>query len=157
MWSKENRTRYERRGLVYPSDLSEAEWQVVSPLIPPARHGGRRRSVDVRSVLNGILYVLETGCQWGHLPKDLPPRSTCHSYMQLWEWDGTLERIHHDLYGRVREHEGRDASPTAAIVDSQSIRAAPKGGSRRTRSATMRAKRSKGSSTTSWSTRSDSC
>ena len=66
-------------------------------LIPPARRGGRRRRVDVRAVLDGILYVLESGCQWRHLPKDLPPRSTCHDYLQLWAWDGTLERIHYQL------------------------------------------------------------
>ncbi len=84
--------------------------------------------MDVREGLNGILYVLETGCQWRHLPKDFPPRSTCHSYLKLWLWDGTRERIHHDLHVRTRELEGREASPTAAIVDSQSIRAAQKGG-----------------------------
>jgi putative transposase len=78
--------------------------------------------------LDGLLYVLETGCQWRHLPKDFPPRSTCHGYFQLWAWDGTLERIHFHLYQGTRELEGREASPTAAIVDSQSIRSAAKGG-----------------------------
>lgn len=128
MWPPESRTRHSRDGLRYPSDLNDAEWSAVAALIPPARRGGRRRSVDVREVLNGILYVLETGCQWRHLPKDFPPRSTCHGYLHLWMWDGTLERIHHDLHVRTREHEGREASPTAAIVDSQSVRAAQKGG-----------------------------
>ena len=74
MWKPETRTRHSRAGLRYPSDLSDAEWAVIEPLIPPGRRGGRRRSVDVRAVLNGVLYVLETGCQWRHLPKDLPPR-----------------------------------------------------------------------------------
>src|SRR5688572_32112570 len=74
-------------------------------LIPPARRGGRRRRVDVRAVLDGILYVLESGCQWRHLPKDLPPRSTCHAYLQLWAWDGTLERIPYQLYQRARSEE----------------------------------------------------
>ena len=78
------------RGLRYPSDLTDAEWALVEPFIPPARRGGRRRTVDVREVLNGILYVLATGCQWRALPKDLPPRSTVHDYLTLWAWDGTL-------------------------------------------------------------------
>lgn len=148
MWSKEKRSLDSRDGLRYPSDLSDDEWALVAPLIPPARHGGRQREVDVRQVLNGILYVLETGCPWRHLPKDLPPRSTCHAYFQLWMWDGTLERLHHDLYGRTREQAGREASPTAAIVDSQSVRAAPKGGLCATRSATMVRRRSRASSIT---------
>lgn len=154
MWNPELRTRYSRDGSGYPSDLRDEEWAVIEPLIPPARRGGRRRSVDVRAVLNGVLYVLETGCQWRHLPKDLPPRSTCHGYLDLWGWDGTLERIHHALYVRVREQEGRDASPTAAIIDSQSVRGAEKGGSASTRSGTMPARKSKVSSTTSRSIRS---
>lgn len=157
MWNPESRARHCRGGLRYPSDLSDEEWAVIAPQIPPGRRGGRRRSVDVRAVLNGVLYVLETGCQWRHLPRDVPPRSTCHSYLQLWAWDGTLERIHHELYARVREQEGREASPTAAVVDSQSVRSAEKGGLRRIRSATTRERRSKASSTTSASTRLACC
>lgn len=157
MWSPESRTRHSRAGLRYPSDLSDEEWAVIAPRIPPERRGGRRRSVDIRAVLNGVLYVLETGCQWRHLPRDLPPRSTCHSYLQLWAWDGTLERIHHEFYVRVREQAGREASPTAAVVDSQSVRSAEKGGLPRTPLATTRVKRSKVSSTTSSSTRSGCC
>src|SRR5512135_731682 len=78
-------------------------------------------------------YVLENGCKWRSRPKDFPPRSTVHGYLQLWAWDGTLERLHHALYIRTREREDREASPTAAIVDSQSIRSAEKGGRSRTR------------------------
>ena len=85
-----------RRGLRYPSDLTDGEWALIAPLIPPAKHGGRKRSVDVREVLNGIFYVLSTGCQWTAIPKDLPPKSTVYDYFDLWEWDGTLERIHHE-------------------------------------------------------------
>lgn len=151
MWSKEKRSLYRRDRLRYPSDLTDAEWALVAPLIPPSRSGGRQREVDVRQVLNGILYVLETGCPWRHLPKDLPPRSTCHASFQLWTWDGTLERLHHHLYERAREQAGREASPTAAIVDSQSVRAAPKGGLCTTRSVTMARRKSKASSITSWS------
>ena len=80
MWKPEHRQAASRHGLRYPSDLTEAEWTLLKPLIPPARRGGRRREVNVREVLNGIFYVLSTGCQWAALPKDLPPKSTVHHY-----------------------------------------------------------------------------
>ena len=124
MWKPEHRVAADRRGLRYPSDLTDAEWAIVAPMIPPGRHGGRRRSVNVREVLNGIFYVLWTCCQWKALPKDLPPKSTVHDYLELWNWDGTLERIHHALYVAQREEEGREASPTVAIIDSQTVPAA---------------------------------
>lgn len=75
MWKPEHRLAADRSGLRYPSDLTDAEWAIVEPMIPPARHGGRKRSVNVREVLNGILYILWTGCQWKALPKDLPPKA----------------------------------------------------------------------------------
>lgn len=149
MWTAENRDRYERKGLRYPSDLVDAEWELIAPLIPPAKHGGRKREVNVREVINGLLYVLETGCQWSHLPKDFPPKSTVHGYFDLWTWDRTLERIHEALYAALREKEGRAASPSAAIIDSQSAKSAQKGGPRSIRSATTRARRSRGSNATS--------
>ena len=93
MWTPEHRRAANRNSLRYPSDLTDGEWALVAPMIPPARHGGRKRSVNVREVLNGIFYVLWTGCQWKALPKDLPPKSTVHDYLELWNWDGTLERI----------------------------------------------------------------
>ena len=74
MWTKANRGKYNRDGMRYPSDLTDAEWALVEPLIPPAKHGGRKREIDMREVLNGLLYVLSTGCQWRAVPKDLPPR-----------------------------------------------------------------------------------
>jgi transposase len=129
MWKPEHRVAADRRGLRYPSDLIDAEWALVSSLIPPARRGGRKRSVDVREVLNAIFYVLSTGCQWKALPKDLPPKSTAHFYLMLWDWDGTLERIHDALYVATRQAAGREASPTAAIIDSQSAKAGSKRGS----------------------------
>src|SRR5262245_7579725 len=98
MWTPEHRRAANRSGLRYPSDLTDDEWAIVAPMIPPARHGGRKRSVNVRGVLNGIFYVLWTGCQWKGMPKDLPPKSTVHDYLELWNWDGTLERIHHALW-----------------------------------------------------------
>ncbi len=138
----------------FATDLTDAEWVLMAPMIPPAKRGGRKRSVDVREVLNGIFYVLSTGCQWAAMPKDLPPKSTVHDYFDLWEWDGTLERIHHELYVAIRDQEGREASPTAAVIDSQSAKAAQKGGRRSTIKASMRARRSRVASGTSWSTRS---
>ncbi|SRR5712692_255353 len=154
MWNTDHRRAADRKGRRYPSDLSDAEWALVEPLIRPAKRGGRQRSVDVREVLNGIFYVLSTGCQWGALPKDLPPKSTVYDYLDLWRWDGTLELIHHELYVRCREQAGREASPSAAIIDSQSARAAQKGGPRSTRRGMTRAKRSPVASGTSWSIRS---
>src|SRR3981081_4465457 len=128
MWTTKNRGRYDRSKLRYPSDLTDDEWAFVKPLIPPARRGGNKRHVDVREVMNGIMYVLSTGCQWRAIPKDLPPRSTVHDYLDLWSYDGTLDRIHHALYVECRERGEREASPTAAIIDSQSVKSAEKGG-----------------------------
>jgi len=118
MWTDEHRRAAGRRGRRYPSDMTDAEWALVAPMIPPAKRGGRRRAVDVREVLNAIFYVLWTGCQWKALPKDFPPKSTVYDYLDLWEWDGTLERLHHALYVQERERQGREASPTVAISDS---------------------------------------
>jgi transposase len=154
MWKPEHRRAAERHGLRYPSDLTDAEWALAEPMIPPAKRGGRRREVNVREVLNAIFYVLATGCQWQALPKDLPPKSTAHSYFMLWDWDGTLERIHHTLYVATREREGRQASPTVAIIDSQSAKAAQKGAPRLIRRALMRPRRSRAANGISWSTRS---
>ena len=94
------------------------------------------------------MYILSTGCQWRAIPKDLPPRSTLFDYLDLWSWDGTLDRIHHGLYVECREQGERDASPTAAIIDSQSVKSAEKGGPGSIRMATMRAKRSRARSAT---------
>jgi transposase len=153
MWTTENRTLYDRSQLRYPSDLTDEEWALVEPMIPPAKGGGGKRTVVMREVVNGVMYILSTGCQWRALPKDLPPRSTVHGYFDLWNWDGTLERIHHALYVKCREKAGRDASPTAAIIDSQSVKSAEKGGAASTRAATTRARKSKARNATSLSIR----
>ena len=157
MWTAEQRRVYEREGLRYPSDLTDGEWAPVGPLIPPAKRGGRKRTVGVRAVLDGIFYVLATGCQWRALPKDLPPRSTVHDYLTLWAWDGTLGRLHHALFVQAREQAGKEASPTAAITDSQSVKGAEKGALASTRRATTRAGGSRARGGTSWSTRSACC
>ena len=137
MWTPETRTLYDRSHLRYPSDVTDEEWELIKPQIAPAKRGGRKREVDEREIMNAIMYVLSTGCQWRALPKDFPPRSTVWHYLDLWSYDGTLERIHHELYVKCREKAGREASPTAAIVDSQSVKSAEKGGPKSMRLATM--------------------
>src|SRR6201988_2730756 len=128
MWTLENRPRYDRSKLRYPSDLTDEEWALIGPIIPPATKGGNKRTVDVRAVVNGVMYILSTGCQWAALPKDLPPRSTVNDDLRRWDDDRTLDRVHHALYVQCRELAGREASPTAAIIDSQSVKSAEKGG-----------------------------
>ncbi len=129
MWTTENRGLYDRSKLRYPSDLTDEEWGLVAPLIPPAKRGGNKRTVNMREVVNGLMYILSTGCQWRAIPKDLAARSTVHAFLDLWSYDGTLDRMHHALYVQCRELSGREASPTAAIIDSQSVKSAEKGGS----------------------------
>jgi transposase len=148
VWTVENRLRYNRDKLRYPSDLTDEEWALVEPLIPPARRGGGKRTVVMRNVVDGLMYILSTGCQWRAIPKDLPPRATLFDYLDLWSWDGTLERMHHELYVKCREREEREASPTAAIIDSQSVKSAEKGGRASIRMVTMREKRSRARSAT---------
>ena len=143
MSTDENRVRHDRSKLRDPSDLTDEEWMLVDPLIPPAKRGGNRRTTDERAVVNGVMYVLSTGCPWAFIPKDLPPRSTVNGYFKRWDYDGTLDRIHQVLYVKCRELAAREPSPTAAIIDSQSVKSAEKGGSRLTRMATMAARRSR--------------
>jgi transposase len=141
MWTKESRELHKPRPGRYPSDLTDAEWAIIEPMIPPPRRGGRHRETDMREAMNAIRYVLRTGCQWRELPKDFPPRSTVYNY--FWEWSryGVLDRIHHALLVMCREAEGREASPTAAIIDTQSVKATEKGGATRIRSGMTRARR----------------
>ena len=143
MWTKEARIQHVPRQERYPSDMTDMEWAIIAPLIPPQRPGGRHRETDMREAMNAVRYVLRTGCQWRQLPKDFPPRSTVYNY--FWEWTryGVLDRIHHILLVKVREMEGREASPTAAIIDTQAVKATEKGGLRGIRSDTA-AKKTKG-------------
>ena len=149
MWTNENRLRYDRSTLRYPSDLTDEEWALIAPVIPPAKRGGGKRTVSIREVVNGLMYVLSSGCQWRAIPKDLPPRSTVNGYFALWDYDGTLDRIHHALYVKCREQAEREASPTAAIIDSQSVKSAEKGGRASIRTASTQARKSKARSATS--------
>ena len=148
MWTTENRARYNRDHLRYPSDTTDEEWAEMVSLIPPARRGGRKRTVNIREVLNGLLYVLSTGCQWRAIPKDFPARSTLFYYLGRWEADGTLRQMHSALYVRCREQAERSTTPTACIIDSQSVKSAEKGERRLIRRALTRANRSKGKSAT---------
>ncbi len=152
MWTVENRARYDRSKLRYPSDLTDEAWALARPEIPRAKRGGNKRTVDVREVMNGLMYVLGTGCQWRAIPKDLPPRSTVNFYFCRWRHDGTLDRLHHALYVRCREQADCKANPTAAIIDSQSVKSAEKGGAGSIRRALIAARRSRERSGTSSST-----
>ena len=133
----------------YPSDLTDQEWTILASLIPAAKPGGRPRTVDMREVINALLYVDRTGCQWRALPHDFPPWSTVWTYFRTWRNDGTWERIHTALREAVRVKQGREPTPSAAIIDSQSVKTSQKGGG----AATTGAKRSKAASGTSSSTR----
>ena len=112
----------------YPSDLTDEQWSILEPLIPPAKQGGRPREVDIRRVVNGILYRNKSGCQWRMLPKDFPPWETVYYYFALWRDDGTLQSINDFLRDWVRVLAGRDANPKSANIDSQTVKSTELGG-----------------------------
>jgi putative transposase len=115
--------------IVYATDMTDAQWQAIARLIPPAKEGGRPREVDMRSLVNGIFYLVRTGCAWRMLPKEYPPWQTVYYYFGRFKRDGTWERIHDLLRTRVRHKSGKQKQPTAAIIDSQSVKTTEKGGS----------------------------
>ena len=124
-WTAATRKDYARPHCGYASDVTEQEWGLILPLLPAPRPGGRPRTTCLRRVLNAIFYLLQSGCQWRMLPRDFPPRSTVYGYFRRWRDDGTWARVHDALYRRCRNLEGREESPSAAILDSQSVKTGP--------------------------------
>ncbi len=128
MWTEAHRKTYARVGGRYPSDMTDAEWAMLEPLIPAAKHGGRPRKTDMRAAIDAILYPLRTGCPWRYLPRDgFPPRSTVYNIFRNFQKDGVWDAIWDKLRMELREDMEREASPTAAIIDSQSLKSAEKG------------------------------
>jgi transposase len=142
MWTEEHRAAYRRECGRFPSDLTDAEWDLLKPLIPDASPGGRPRKTDMRSAMNAILYLLRTGCPWRYLPRDgFPPRSTVYNIFRKFQKDGVWEVIWAHLHAQLREKLGREASPTAGVLDSQSLKSAEKGAAKTTRWVTTPARR----------------
>jgi transposase len=128
MWTVEHRRKYRREGISFPSDLTDAEWERLEPLIPKAKPGGRPRKTDMRAAMNAILYLLRTGCPWRYLPRNgFPPRSTVYNIFRGFQRAGVWEAIWAELRADLREAAGREASSTAAVLDSQSVKSAEKG------------------------------
>lgn len=130
MWTETTRAQYRRDELTYASDTREEEWAQIAPLLPPPRRLGRPREWQLREIVDAILYVLWTGCQWRALPQEFPPRSTVQGYFYCWRDDGTWARIGAALVVRARQRVGRNAAPSAGIIDSQSVPTTESGGPR---------------------------
>lgn len=118
------------RRSAYPTDLTDAQWALIEPWLSPRAWTGRPRTVDLREVVNAVLYLLRTGCQWRFLPHEFPPAGSVRYYYDLWQWNGTWERINAALCAADRQRVGRDAQPSAAIIDSQVAKATESGGER---------------------------
>jgi transposase len=130
MWTEITREQYRREGLRYASDMTDAEWAMVEPFMPAVKRSGRPRKVDLRGVVEGLLYILRTACPWRLLPHDFPNRSTVQRYFYAWRTDGLWERINFVLLQQAREQAGREASPSGGVIDSQSVKTTESGGPR---------------------------
>ena len=128
MWTDTTRTKHARKGLRYSSDLTDEEWALLEPHLPAASKVGRPREHDLREIINAILYVLRGGIVWRMLPKDLPPVSTVQRWFYAWRDCGLFLTINHLLVRQAREAEGREASPSAGVIDSQSVKTTESGG-----------------------------
>ncbi len=127
MWTDQHRATYRRESGRFPIDLTDAEWGRLAPLIPDAKPGGRPRKTEMRAAMNAMLYLLQTGCPWRYLPRDgFPPRSTVYNIFRMFQREGTWEAILAELHANLRERLGRDASPTAGVIDSQTLKSAEK-------------------------------
>lgn len=129
-WTDTARRDHSRSTSRYPSDLLDREWALISGLLPAAKRGGRPRTTDLREAMNAILYIASTGCQWRALPTDFPPMTTVQGYFYAWRDLGLFTAINHVLTMSARELEGREASPTAGVIDSQSVKTTESGGPR---------------------------
>jgi transposase len=129
-WTETTRGQYRRENLRYASDATDAEWRTIEGLLPPPRRLGRPRTVDLRTIVDAILYILATGCQWRALPADFPPRSTVQGYFYRWRDDGTWRWLNAQLVMQARQALGRKVEPSAGIIDSQSAPTTESGGPR---------------------------
>ncbi len=150
-WTEITRIKYRRDGLRYASDTTDEEWALIEPHMPAKFRVGRPRETKMRAVLDAIFYIIETGCQWRMLPKDFPPFTTVQGYFYQWRDDGRWESINHHLLMQAREVAGREASPSAGVIDSQSVKTTE----RVVRAASTPARRSRAASDTSSPTPAD--